>query len=518
MQDETPRNSATALFAQDDRFHILVNSIKDYAIYLLDRDGYINSWNAGAERFKGYKADEVIGEHFSRFYTEEDREAQIPNRALQLAADNGGYEAEGWRVRKDGTRFWAHVIIDAIYDETNELVGFAKITRDISDRKRAQEELERNREAVSQSQKLEAIGRVTGGVAHDFNNLLTVIRSSAELLLQGNLNEEKRIRYIKAIAETADRAALLTGQLLAFARQQPLRPEVFNVAERVEALSRIIDTTLGSPIKLEAHFPADLAAVEADPAQFDTSLLNMVINARDAMPNGGSLYISARNVSEIPPIRRHAGAFGDFVAITIEDTGEGIPKDVLERIFEPFYTTKGVNKGTGLGLSQVYGFAKQSGGEIDVKSEPGKGTAFTLYLPRAKATSQPVAPSTPYVQSATPSRSLRILLVEDNDTVGQFALNLMTELGHDVTLAPEAHAALQHLRERRGEFDLVFSDVVMPGITGVELGQEIRRHWPDLRVVLTTGYSHVLAEQQNHGFELLRKPYSLEDLLALFRG
>ena len=274
-----------------------MSSLRDYAVYLLDPSGIVRSWNAGAQRFKGYSAEEIIGQHFSRFYTEEDRATGLPERVLRIAAEEGKFEGEGWRVRKDGTRFWASVVIDPAFDDAGALIGFAKVTRDITDRRNLQEEVDRTREALSQAQKLEAIGRLTGGVAHDFNNLLTVIRGSAELLRKPGLSEEKRVRYVDAIAETADRAAVLTRQLLAFARQQPLRPERFRVAERIAGLEHIIATTVGSPVRVHVKVAEDVCSIEADPSQFETAILNLVINARDAMPDGdnsGSARVGCR--------------------------------------------------------------------------------------------------------------------------------------------------------------------------------------------------------------------------------
>ena len=509
-------NSEQALFASEERFRLLVQGVRDYAIYMLDPVGRVTNWNAGAQLIKGYAAHEILGQHFSRFYTPEDRQRGEPARALQVALSEGKYENEAWRMRKDGTRFWASVVIDPIHDETGRHIGFAKITRDITERKRVQDEMDRARDALAQAQKLEAIGRLTGGVAHDFNNLLTIIRSSAELLRRGGHDESRRNRYVQAIADTADRAALLTRQLLAFARQQPLRPEIFSAAARIEAMRQMIETTLGATVKLTLDFSGSRASVEADANQFDTAILNMVINARDAMPGGGQLRISALDVDEVPPVRRHAAAKGDFLAVAIEDTGSGIEPATLARIFEPFFTTKPATKGTGLGLSQVYGFAKQSGGEVDALSRVGEGTRFTIYLPRtSKAAASLVTPD-PSAQPGEPMRALSILLVEDNDEVGDFGLGLLIELGHSATRASNAAEALELLGRRRADFDLVFTDVVMPGTSGLQLAKEIRRQWPDLPVVLTSGYSHVLAEEGALGFELLQKPYSVRELQVLF--
>jgi PAS domain S-box-containing protein len=495
------------------RLQLLLQSIKDYAIYMLDAHGRVSSWNTGAERFKGYTADEIIGQHFSRFYTPEDRASGLPAHALQTALDQGKFEAEGWRVRKDGSRFWTSVVIDPVYDEDGRHVGFAKITRDITERRQAQEEIDRTRHALSQAQKMEAIGRLTGGVAHDFNNLLTVIRSSADLLQRPGLSEERRAHYVQAIADTADRAARITGQLLAFARRQPLRPERFAVAERIRGMEQILRTTVGATVTLEIQVPDGVGSVEADPSQFETAVLNLVINARDAMPDGGLIRISAARADSIPPARGHAAADGAFVVVRVEDTGSGITPETLERIFEPFFTTKPVNKGTGLGLSQVYGFAKQSGGEIGVTSKVGEGSAFCLFLPEAPETTATDAGASQGSVAPVPAR--HVLLVEDNETVGEFASTLLGELGQTVTWAKSAAEALRLLEAGHSHFDLVFSDVVMPGMDGVALGQQIRQRWPDLRVVLTSGYSHVLAEEGHYGFTVLQKPYSVDGLLRM---
>ncbi len=509
------KEAERALFRSEQNFRLLVEGVRDYAICLLDPDGNVSSWNAGAESIKGYKAAEIIGQHFSRFYTPADRAAGEPANALRTALTHGKFEKEALRVRKDGTTFWAHVVIDAIHDDAGVLTGFAKITRDVTDRRRAQEELEATREALAQSQKMEAIGRLTGGVAHDFNNLLTVIRSSADLLQLPNITEEKRQRYIAAIAETADRAARLTGQLLAFARRQPLEPQTFAAGARVRGLEPLIATTVGSPVSVEIQVPDDIGAVTADPDQFEAAILNIAINARDAMPQGGTLRISARNALHVPAVRRHAMVEGDFIAIDIADSGIGMDEDTLARIFEPFFTTKAIGKGTGLGLSQAFGFAKQSGGEIAVQSRPGAGSTFTIYLPRTpmeaviRRDGDEAAPSRPLLPTQ------RVLLVEDNEVVGRFALSLLEELGQAVVWAPNGEAALNILAAETGAFDLVFTDVVMPGMSGVELAKEIAGRWPGCRIVLTSGYSHVLAEEGSHGFPLLRKPYSVDKLMDM---
>ncbi|WP_447649865.1 PAS domain-containing protein [Pseudomonas abietaniphila] len=371
-------------------------------------------------------------------------------------------------------------------------------------------------EALRQSQKMEAFGQLTGGVAHDFNNLLTVIRSSTDLLMRPTLTEERRIRYVSAISETVDRAARLTAQLLAFARRQALQPEVFSVCENVDAISGMMSTLSGSRIDTVIQLPDLPCCVNADPSQFDTALVNMVANARDAMMGEGRLTITVRSVESMPSVRLHPALTGPFVAVSITDTGTGIAATQLEQIFEPFYTTKSVGEGTGLGLSQVFGFAKQSGGEIAVASELGKGTTFTLYLPRvsdAGWTSRQELADKPLEDG----HGTCVLIVEDNSDVGTFAVQALTELGFRTVLTASAHQAMAELESDADRFDVVFSDVVMPGMTGIEFAHQLARRYPQLPVVLTSGYSHVLADTGSDGFELLHKPYSLDQLSRALR-
>lgn len=366
-------------------------------------------------------------------------------------------------------------------------------------------------EILRQSQKLEAIGQLTGGVAHDFNNLLTVIKTSIDLLKRPSLPEDRRGRYVSAISDTVDRAAKLTGQLLAFARRQALKPEVFSASESVRAIADMVRTLAGSQIRLELDLVEDGCVVNADPSQFDTALVNMAANARDAMDGEGTIKIAVHTVENRPAVRSHPSISGPFVAVSLSDTGSGIAPDKLNQIFEPFFTTKEIGKGTGLGLSQVFGFAKQSGGEVTVASEIGVGTTFTIYLPRVavKAGEAKSVDRSSYMRTG---HNTCVLLVEDNADVGSFATQALIELGYLPILAADGAEALAELAKDDGRFDIVFSDVMMPGMSGIDLGHEIRRLYPTLPVVLTSGYSHVLAQQGSHGFELVHKPYSIDQL------
>ncbi len=371
-------------------------------------------------------------------------------------------------------------------------------------------------ESLRQAQKMEAVGQLTGGVAHDFNNLLTIIRGSIDLLKRPDLSEEKRERYLTAISDTADRATTLTSQLLAFARRQPLNPEIYDPGDRLEGVCEMLRSTVGARTRIIVDRAPDVWPVKVDASQFETAILNMTVNARDAMPDGGLITIRVQNAVAIEARRGHPAIDGEYVALSIADTGAGIPDELVERIFEPFFTTKAIGKGTGLGLSQVIGFAKQSGGDVAVESTVGVGTRLTLYLPRSHDAEIHVA--TPMVDSEQVDIAQGcVLVVEDNQQVGDFATTMIEEIGYSTVWATHAQAALELIAENPKRFDLVFSDVMMPGISGIELAQRLREANPTLPVILTSGYSHVLAEEGNHGFELLRKPYTVDRLSTALR-
>jgi PAS domain S-box-containing protein len=462
---------------------------------MLDPNGIVTNWNAGGQRIKGYAPEEIIGQHFSRFYSDADRAAGRPARALQLAREDGRYEEEGWRIRKNGTFFWASVVIDPIRDDENRLLGFAKITRDISERHEAQLNMEKIQRQLAESQKLDALGQLTGGVAHDFNNLLMIISGSLHTLKKIAGDDVKSLRAVQAIETASQRGAALTRQLLTFARRQSVNPQTIDLTDRLYSIREVLDSGLGGSVKLRIEIDDDIWPIMVDPAEFETALVNLVINARDAMPKGGSVAVRASNV---------AADEGDHVAIEVQDTGIGIPPDIVGKIFDPFFTTKAVGKGTGLGLSQVHGFAHQAGGTVAVTSELGKGTIFTIYLPRSDLLTAPVEHEVSSIGSGT------VLLVEDNPDVATASTGLLEQLGYAVRWVSDAEMALKEIAN--DDIDLVLSDIVMPGkLDGLELARAIRLKHPGLPILLATGYSEA-AQSAQADFPILRKPYQIHEL------
>jgi PAS domain S-box-containing protein len=504
-----------ASLSVDGRYRLLIEAVTDYAIYMLDPTGIVSSWNSGAQRFKGYTADEIIGEHFSRFYTEEDQKTGLPARALEKAAREGKFENEGWRVRKDGTRFWAHVIIDPILNNSGELVGFAKVTRDLTERKDAQEKLERTREVLLQSQKMEAIGQLTSGIAHDFNNLLMAVLGSLELLRKRIPDDPKMLALLENAVQGAERGTTLTQRLLAFARVQELKPKTIEIPALMRGMSDLLQRSLGPTVRIETRFPLVLAPVQADTSQLEMALLNIMVNARDAMPNGGEIVVTARE-EKIAEGHGPGLKAGRYVCLSLSDTGEGMDKETLRRAMEPFFTTKGVGKGTGLGLAMVHGFAEQSGGRFILHSQEDKGTTAELWLPVA-ATPTKAEPADK--RKATPARhesSLTILAVDDDTLVLLYTAGMLEDLGHVVYQAYSGEAALDILR-REGAVDLVITDQAMPNMTGTQLAMIIKKEWPEIQVILASGYVEILPEEKT-GLQRLSKPFFEADLAAALTG
>ncbi len=499
----------------EQRFRLLVDSVVDYAIFMLDVDGYVTSWNPGAQRIKGYAADEIIGQHFSRFYTEEDRRNGVPQSVLARATRTGKFEGEGWRVRKDGSRFWANVLIDAIVGSEGEVIGFAKVTRDLTEKRNVEAQLR-------QSQKMEAIGQLTGGIAHDFNNLLQVVIGSLEGLQRrvGSFEQMPRgadmTRFVENALRGAERAANLTRRLLAFSRRQALDAKPTDVGKLVSGMSELLRRTLGEGISIEAVNGAELWRVSVDANQLESALLNLAVNARDAMPSGGKLTIeTARCVLDEAYVSRFEGLdAGQYVMIAVSDTGMGMTKDVLERAMEPFFTTKEVGQGTGLGLSQVYGFVKQSGGHVRIYSEVEEGTTVKLYLPRlaGDATEEDRIDRRPVPASRVGET---ILVVEDDENVRAATSDMLRELGYHVVMAADGASALRLVGERP-DIRLLFTDVGLPGgMNGRQLADAVRTRRPELPVLFTTGYARnaiVHHGRLDPGINLLSKPFTYAEL------
>lgn len=495
--------SHESLLESERRFRYLVEGVTDYAIYMLSPEGIITNWNSGAQRIKGYAAEEVIGTHYSRFMTSEDRESGIPTRSLKIAKEEGRYENEGWRVRKDGTLFLAHIVIDAIRNNDGELIGFAKITRDITEKKIAEEKLAKANAALFQAQKMDAIGNLTGGVAHDFNNLLSVISNGLEIFARSS-TDTKQVQLVDTMKRAVIRGANLTQQLLSFARQQPLKSEPHDVSQLIQGFELMLRRAVGSNIQLGLEFGETPLPILVDRTSLETSLLNLVVNARDAMPDGGQIRIISRRrvladgeIDDLPE--------GNYVEVNVTDTGNGITKEHLPQVMEPFFTTKDIGKGSGLGLSQVFGFVKQSGGSLRIKSEVNIGTSVSMLFPALKDET--------ILAEALDESCDAVLVVDDEPDVLWATSQLFDMLGYKVHEASSAEQALEILRTGT-KISLVFTDVLLPGgINGIELARKLRELNPAIQIILASGYP-LPALKKEHGdldeFQFINKPYDLD--------
>ncbi|MDM0106936.1 PAS domain S-box protein [Variovorax sp. J22R24] len=514
-RDLTERRAAEeALRRSEDQFRLLVQAVTDYAIYMLDVNGVITSWNAGAQRAKGYAPQEVIGTSFSRFYRQEDRDRGLPARALATAAAEGRFEGEGWRVRKDGTEFWANVVIDPIFGANGVLIGFAKVTRDITEKRNAQLALEQAREALFQSQKLDAIGQLTGGVAHDFNNLLMVVLTSLELLRRGLPEDQRLHRLLDNAVQGAKRGVSLTQRMLAFARRQELRPVNVDVVSLISGMREMLERTLGPTIRIDTNFPEALSPVRVDHNQLELAILNLAVNARDAMPNGGSLTIEASEVEGTPADKL---APGRYLRLSLADSGSGMNAATLSRAIEPFFTTKGVGRGTGLGLPMVLGLAIQSGGKFALESSEGVGTSALLWLPVSTEDSPPM-PAPALASEVRGKVAARLIVAVDDDAlVLAGTASMLEDLGHSVMCAGSATEALDLVRRTPG-IGMVVSDQVMPGMTGAQLFEVLRAERPELSLILASGYADLPADLGPLTLRLA-KPFDQAQLAeAIFRA
>jgi PAS domain S-box-containing protein len=513
------RTAQLAALESERRFRLLVEGVTDYAIFMLDPEGHVTNWNSGAEHIKGYTASEIVGQHFSQFYTPKDVDAGLPANSLDKARREGRYEAEGWRRRKDGSLFWAGVVVDAIYDH-GKLVGFAKITRDLTERRETQMQLEESREQLFQSQKMEAIGHLTGGLAHDFNNLLTGIVGCLDLLrtrvAQGRIGELER--YITAAQGAATRAGALTHRLLAFARRQLLDPKPTDPNKLIAGTEELVQRTAGPGIEIETVLAIGLWRTLCDPNQLENAILNLCINARDAMPDGGRLTIETANMwLDARAARERDMEPGQYVAICVSDTGTGMPPEVIARAFDPFFTTKPTGQGTGLGLSMIYGFARQSGGQVRIYSEEAVGTTVRIYLPRHRGEADEEQPRASLAEASRAEAGETVLVVDDEPSVRMLVTEVLEELGYAAIEAADGVSGLKVL-ESDVRIDLLITDVGLPGgVNGRQMADAARRFRPKLRVLFITGYAENAGIGNGHlgpGMHVMIKPFGMEMLAS----
>jgi PAS domain S-box-containing protein len=479
-------------------FELLVDSVTDYALYMLDPTGRIISWNSGARRIKGYETAEIIGKNFECFYSEQDRAAGLPAAGLRTAALEGRLETEGWRVRKDGTRFWANVIIDAIRID-GHLVGYAKITRDITERRAAEARLR-------QAQKMEAVGQFTGGAAHDFNNLLMAILGSLEILRKRLPNDPRLLALLDNAMQAAKRGSSLTQRMLAFARRQELKHEAVDLALLINNMLELLERSLGPTINIETRFPRETVRVRTDANQLETALLNLAINGRDAMPDGGTMTISVAEHSVAGP---HATGLapGAYACLAVTDTGHGMDETTLTRATEPFFTTKGIGKGTGLGLSMVDGLIGQSGGKLLVHSVMGRGTTIELWFPiTTKADGAGEGNRTETDDGPYTGRQLCVLAVDDDSLVLANVAAMLEDLGHKVIAVGSGARAIEEI-ESTPAIDVVITDQAMPVMTGTQLIEHLRARRPELPVILASGYAE-LPQGVSASIGRLSKPFN----------
>ncbi len=506
------RQNVHELSEGESRYRAILETA-DSAIIVADQHGSIDQFNKAAESMTGYLAAEVIGQNM--------RVLLPPN----LRHEHYRYTARYlWTVRelevcrKDGSLFAAELAIADWWASGQR--HFVGILRDLT--KQKQEQLERIRleEQLHQAQKMEAIGSLTGGMAHDFNNLLGIIIGNIDLLRDLEMDRSEADELTRNVLDAAFRGADLTRRLLAFARQQPLCPQRVDVNELVSGITRLLSRTLGENIEIVVSLSSEVTPTVVDPAQLEASITNLATNARDAMPSGGRLAVATANCRlDNDHAALHAELVpGEYVMIEVSDTGSGMMPEVMNRIFEPFYTTKGRDKGTGLGLSMVFGFIKQSGGHINVSSEPEVGTTFRLFLPRA--TGEAVMTQPGAKEQLVRGGGETILAVEDNDALRRVIIRQLNSLGYRVLEAKQADAALQLMEQE--SIDVLLTDIVMPGgKDGVELARQAVRRWPTIAVIFSSGFSQVRldgnAVSLPPGIPLLSKPYRKESLARAVR-
>jgi PAS domain S-box-containing protein len=506
------------LLESDMRLMTMAEAVEDLALFFLDPKGRVMTWNRGAERLTGFRESEILGKTFADFHPPGEDPSAAP-QALALAGEAGRSERTGWRIRKDGTRYWGDEILTALRDESGGLLGYLEILRDITERRETEEALRRSEEQLRQSQKMEAIGRLAGGVAHDFNNLLTGITGYTELGLAMVDEGSPLANILQEVLKAGHTAADLTRRLLALSRKQPLSPSVLDLNEVVQSMTAMLRRLIGEDIGLSTYLAVDTGKVKADRGLLEQVLLNLAVNAKDAMPQGGSLTIETRAMDLdamfiTSQVRLEPGRYAMLV---VTDTGTGMDQTVKSHLFEPFFTTKEKGRGTGLGLSTVYGIVRQSGGEISVVSEPGRGSSFIIYLPRVESP-EGKTETRPQVRSAPKASGETILVAEDEDTVRHLVRNILEKSGFRVVDVSSGEMALKIWDGKEDAIDLLLTNVVMPGMNGRELADKLRMRKRDLKVVYMSGYTadvHLKERESEDGFYFLSKPFSPNELQAV---
>jgi PAS domain S-box-containing protein len=499
---------------------LFIEGAVDYAFLMLDPTGSVAIWNIGAERLTGYAAADVYLQPFAIFYSEPDRRGGIPATALEIALRDGKSDGESWVVRKNGTRFWASIVIYRMPEHAGKPSAFAAVIRDISERLRQQDELERAHAAFGQAQKMETLGRLTGGIAHDFNNILTSILGCIDLLeRRADFGVEDRRRLLATTRHAAERGTALTQRLLAFSRRHVPEATDVDVNLLVARLADFLRRTLGEAIEIETVLADDTWPVYVDANQFETALLNLAINASDAMPSGGRLVIETRNVQLGGDAPRSDAETGDFVLITASDTGQGMSEETRVQAFDPFFTTKPQGQGTGLGLSQVLGFANESGGKIMIESEPRAGTTAKLYLPRLDAAAVRAREGQDRAKAAMRDAAETVLFVDDDEDIRDYVRSALEVLGYRAIVASGGSSALLLLDEHP-EVSLLFTAVAMRGMNGRELAEEALKRAPGLKVLYTTGYARAAVLKSGlveTGDDLIMKPFTIDVLSRKLR-
>jgi two-component system, cell cycle sensor histidine kinase and response regulator CckA len=535
-----------AVRKSEERFRLVIESLQDYAVFMMNTEGRISLWNLAARQIRGWTEEEVIGQSFEVLYTAEERRNGHPWHAMKRAADDARYEEEGWCLRKDGSRFWANVVYTAICDEDGSLIGFSSVTRDLTERKRAEEELrmlasrleervaeqtselirsiaqrEKLQEQLLQAQKMESIGTLAGGIAHDFNNLLNLIVGYASLLQQSSANPTQISASVEVIKETVQRGSALVQQLLALARKTETKFERVDLNGLLKSVQTLLQETFPKTIDVSLRLAADIPALMGDPNQLHQAMLNLSLNSRDAMPDGGELVLRTTRMSGAD-VRAlfHEAREEEYVCLGITDTGHGIDKTIRARIFEPFFTTKPQGQGTGLGLSVVYGIVTSHGGFIDLASEPGRGTTFDIYLPapRDEAIALSSGDGVPEKsREPTAAGGATILFAEDEVRQLHLMQKFLGNEGFTVLAARDGAEAVEKYLLYKDEIALVILDLGLPKLNGWEAYKLMREVDPAVKAIFATGFMspEIEVEMKKEGLTaVITKPYELREALA----